>query len=94
MWAMRSLYGALASLVLIVIVLVVWSSLGVGGAFLVRVAVLGLVSLSLAAGVFAIFDSTMARWQRILAICVGALVPLAAVLLFVAFVLALSQLTG
>jgi len=75
------------------IVLIVWSSIGVAGSFLETVAVLGLVSLPITAGVIAIFDSTMPRWQRILAICVAGLVPLAFVLLFVAFLVSVNQIT-
>jgi hypothetical protein len=70
---MRCLYGALACLAWIV--LVVWFSLGV----LIQAAVLGLVALPLTAAVLALLDRSMVRWQRALAIGIGAAIPLLAV---------------
>lgn len=55
-------------------------------------AIVGAIVLPPTAGVIAIFDHGLARWKRVIAICVGVIVPAAAILLFFALIAALDQL--
>ena len=91
---MRCLYRAVGCLAW---VLVVYAALGdefraIQSSF--YLAVMGVLVLPPTASVIAIFGGAgLARWKRTLAICVGLIVPAAVVLLFIAFLLALDQLT-
>jgi hypothetical protein len=90
----KFLYAALACLAWVLFVLFLrgpddWSerlAVTFYGALVVGpiVAILG--------AVFAIFDRHLQRWKRVVAMVVGVLLPVSAVVLIVLFVLALSQL--
>ena len=57
-------------------------------------AVIGFLVLPPTAAIIAIFDGAgMARWKRVLAIGVGLVVPAVVVLLFIALLQALDQIT-
>ena len=91
---MRSLLAALGCLAWVVLV---YAVLGDGFSLFrssFYLAIVGVVVLPPTAAILAIFDGAgMPRWKRVVAICVGAIVPAALVVLFIAFLASLNQLT-
>jgi len=94
MWAMRCVYGALVCIAWVIFVLVFvgldTTSDTIG--FLFRGAIVGGMVLAPTGGVLAISDRSLTRWKRVAAITFGVIVPGAAILLFLAFLVALDQL--
>ena len=94
MCAMRCLYGALGCLAWVIVVYAaLGDTLGVIRSSYYT-AISGVLVLPPTAALLAIFDGAgLARWKRVIAICVGVIVPAAVVLLVIAFLSSLNQIT-